>query len=66
MFFFLRSYSEVLAEAIYLSVDPYMRAFTERIQTGVTMIGGQVAKYMIENDNFIEANEVEHYFFSLK
>lgn len=31
-------------EAIYLSVDPYMRPYMERFPVGVTMIGGQVSK----------------------
>lgn len=35
---------DVLTEAVYLSVDPYMRPYTERIPVGVTMIGSQVAK----------------------
>lgn len=36
--------SDVLVEAIYLSVDPYMRPRSERLPIGSTMIGGQVAK----------------------
>lgn len=36
--------SEVLVEALYLSVDPYMRPYMERFPVGATMIGGQVAK----------------------
>ncbi|XP_019865574.1 prostaglandin reductase 1 [Aethina tumida] len=35
---------EFLAEAAYLSVDPYMRAYNKRLKLGTTMIGGQVAK----------------------
>lgn len=35
---------EVLIEAIYLSVDPYMRPYMNSFPVGVTMIGGQVAK----------------------
>ncbi|CAH1977909.1 unnamed protein product [Acanthoscelides obtectus] len=35
---------EFLAEAVYLSVDPYMRAYAPRLQTGKTFIGSQVAK----------------------
>lgn len=35
---------EFLVKAEYLSVDPYMRAYMVRYPTGVTMIGGQVAK----------------------
>ncbi|XP_025829395.1 prostaglandin reductase 1-like [Agrilus planipennis] len=35
---------EFLAEAVYLSVDPYMRAYEPRFQIGSSIIGGQVAK----------------------
>lgn len=35
---------EFLAEAIYLSVDPYMRAYAPSLPLGRTFIGGQVAK----------------------
>jgi prostaglandin reductase 1 len=35
---------EILAEAEYLSVDPYMRAYMVRYRTGCLMIGGQIAK----------------------
>lgn len=35
---------EFLAEAIYLSVDPYMRPYMSRFPVGSNMIGGQVAK----------------------
>jgi len=35
---------EFLAEAVYLSVDPYMRKHIVQFPTGITMIGGQVAK----------------------
>ncbi|KAK9688569.1 Zinc-binding dehydrogenase [Popillia japonica] len=35
---------EFLAEAVYLSVDPYMRAYAPRMTIGQTMIGSQVAK----------------------
>lgn len=41
VFFF---HLDVLLEALYLSVDPYMRAYMERYPVGITMIGGQVAK----------------------
>lgn len=36
---------EILCEAEYLSVDPYMRPYMERFPVGTVMIGGQVAKY---------------------
>jgi prostaglandin reductase 1 len=35
---------EVLIEALYLSVDPYMRVYTAKLVIGADMIGGQVAK----------------------
>lgn len=42
--------NEYLAEAVFLSVDPYMRAYMPRIPLNTTMIGGQVAK-IIESRN---------------
>ncbi|XP_068895476.1 prostaglandin reductase 1-like [Tenebrio molitor] len=41
---------EFLAEAIYLSVDPYMRAYAPRLSLGTTFIGSQVAK-VVESKN---------------
>lgn len=41
---------EFLAEAVYLSVDPYMRAYAPRQPLGNTYIGGQIAK-IIESKN---------------
>ncbi|XP_018566869.1 prostaglandin reductase 1-like [Anoplophora glabripennis] len=41
---------EFLAEAIYLSVDPYMRAYASRVPLGAPYIGSQVAK-IIESKN---------------
>lgn len=38
---------EFLAEALYLSVDPYMRAYAPHRKLGETFLGSQVAKYMI-------------------
>lgn len=35
---------EFLAEAIYLSVDPYMRAYAPTLKLGEVFIGVQVAK----------------------
>nr|CAD7448958.1 unnamed protein product [Timema bartmani] len=35
---------EILAEAVWLSVDPYMRPYSVRLPIGTTMIGSQVAK----------------------
>jgi prostaglandin reductase 1 len=37
-------YLEFLSEAVYLSVDPYMRAYAPRLTLGTTFIGSQVAK----------------------
>ena len=42
--------SEYLVQAEYLSVDPYMRVYTQRYPTGRTMMGVQVAK-IIESKN---------------
>lgn len=35
---------EFMIEALYLSVDPYMRPYMSRFPIGSLMIGGQVAK----------------------
>ena len=35
---------EVLVEALYLSVDPYMRPYSKRFSVPFTMIGEQVSK----------------------
>nr|CAI5853593.1 unnamed protein product [Callosobruchus analis] len=35
---------EFLTEAVYLSVDPYMRAYAPRLKTGKTFLGSQVAR----------------------
>lgn len=35
---------EVLIEAVYWSVDPYMRVYMSRLPPNSQMIGGQVAK----------------------
>lgn len=37
-------FSDVLAEAVFHSVDPYMRPYMVAYPVGTTMIGGQVAK----------------------
>ncbi|XP_078049993.1 prostaglandin reductase 1 [Augochlora pura] len=42
--------NEFLVQAEFLSVDPYMRPYSSRYPTGITMIGGQVAK-IIESNN---------------
>ncbi|GAB1862134.1 Prostaglandin reductase 1 [Camponotus japonicus] len=41
---------EILVEAEYLSVDPYMRPYVQRYPVGITMIGTQVAK-IVESKN---------------
>ncbi|KAJ8687620.1 hypothetical protein QAD02_023414 [Eretmocerus hayati] len=41
---------EILVQAEYLSVDPYMRPYSANLPLGVTMIGSQVAK-IIESKN---------------
>lgn len=40
-------FTEILTEAEYLSVDPYMRAYMIGYKLPTDMIGGQVAKYSI-------------------
>ncbi|XP_047004087.1 prostaglandin reductase 1-like [Schistocerca americana] len=35
---------QILAEAVYISVDPYQRAYKNMHQVGATMIGSQVAR----------------------
>lgn len=40
----MRFVAEFLVEAVYLSVDPYMRAYAPRLQLGTTFIGEQVGK----------------------
>lgn len=42
--------NEYLVEAVFLSVDPYMRAYMPRLPLNSTMIGGQVAK-IVESRN---------------
>ncbi|KAJ8942601.1 hypothetical protein NQ318_006231 [Aromia moschata] len=42
--------TEFLAEAVYLSVDPYMRAYSSKLKPGDTFLGSQVAK-IIESKN---------------
>lgn len=43
---------DILAEALYLSVDPHMRTYMDRFPLGVTMLGDQIAKYF--TTHFIE------------
>lgn len=40
----IRVISEFLAKAVYLSVDPYMRAYAYKLPLGSEMVGGQIAK----------------------
>lgn len=47
---------EFLAEALFLSVDPYMRAYAPNLPLGTTFIGDQVAKYV----NKYKFNKTDH------
>lgn len=38
---------EIMTEAEYLSVDPYMRAYMIAYKLPTDMIGGQLAKYVL-------------------
>lgn len=50
---------EILCKAEWLTVDPYMRGFANRMQVGQTMIGGQVAKVIkSKNPEFPEGTQV--------
>ncbi|XP_023026130.2 prostaglandin reductase 1 isoform X2 [Leptinotarsa decemlineata] len=50
---------QFLAEAQFLSVDPYMRAYAPRVKTGKTFMGSQVAKIIdSKNPNFPEGKYV--------
>ncbi|XP_063229973.1 prostaglandin reductase 1-like isoform X4 [Bacillus rossius redtenbacheri] len=54
---------EVLVEAEWLSVDPYMRPYTMWLPTGITMIGGQVARVVRSRDPAVpEGSRVMGYF----
>ena len=45
--------NEVLTEALYLSVDPYMRPYSARFSVPMTMIGEQVAQVIkSKNEKF--------------
>lgn len=48
---------EVLAEAVYISIDPFMRGHMMQSPCGVIMIGGQVAKYLLSNHVWININQ---------
>lgn len=39
--------TEFLAQAVYLSVDPYMRAYAPYMEIGKPQVGGQIARYVI-------------------
>lgn len=41
---------EFLAEAEYLSVDPYMRPYIQKYPLGIVMIGSQIAKITESKD----------------
>jgi len=54
---------EMLCEALYLSVDPYMRPYSKRYPQGSTMIGSQVAKVVESlNDKYPVGRLVVAYF----
>lgn len=54
---------EFLAEAEWLSVDPYMRPYVQRMSTGSTMIGCQVARIIeSKNQDFPVGRRVVGYF----
>lgn len=54
---------EVLLEAEYLSVDPYMRAYSTTLPIGSVMLGGQVAKIIESKDpKFPVGKRVRGYF----
>lgn len=40
---------EFLAEAMFISVDPYTRSMALRFPEGTTMIGRQVARYVLSD-----------------
>lgn len=54
---------EILCEAVYLSVDPYMRPYSENWKLGCTMVGGQVAKVIqSKNERFPLGTLLSAYF----
>nr|XP_033338472.1 prostaglandin reductase 1-like [Megalopta genalis] len=54
---------EFLVQAEFLSVDPYMRPYTLRYPTGITMIGTQVAKILeSKNSEYPVGKRVVGYF----
>ena len=38
---------QFLAEAVFISVDPYVRTLALSLPTGITMIGRQIARYYL-------------------
>ncbi|GLG95105.1 Ptgr1_1 protein [Gryllus bimaculatus] len=54
---------EILVEAVFWSVDPYMRPYTARFPVGITMIGSQVGK-IVESKakDFPEGRYIVGYF----
>lgn len=43
-YFFYKKFAEYLVEAVYIGVDPYMRALMNLLPVNSTMPAGQVAK----------------------
>ncbi|XP_063770280.1 prostaglandin reductase 1-like [Pseudophryne corroboree] len=49
-------HGEVLVEAEYFSVDPYMRAYSKRMKEGDVMMGTQVARVLESNNSAFPAH----------
>ncbi|GLH11488.1 Prostaglandin reductase 1 [Gryllus bimaculatus] len=54
---------EILCEALWYSVDPYMRIYTARYPVGITMIGLQVAKVIESKHNNYQVGDLVVGFF---
>lgn len=60
---FLKWFAEILLEAEYLSVDPYMRPYSTTLPIGSVMLGGQVTKIIESKDpEFPVGKRVRGYF----
>ncbi|XP_050429026.1 prostaglandin reductase 1-like [Adelges cooleyi] len=50
---------EILVEAIWISVDPYIRPYSNHVPAGTTVMGSQIAKVISSNnENFAEGQLV--------